>query len=695
MNIKPIKPNEPEYRDSRDHAKDGFSLRQLETLIRDRDNQPAWRDRADTNVAYYDGHQLSELQKDEARANGMPDAKPTNLIGRVINGVLGQEAKSRSDVKVESDDDETADMCDVFNGAMKEAQRETYADMAVSNGYGSQVKAGVGFVEVARSADLLEYPYRVTDVHRNEMSWDWRAKDYLLRDAAWMARSRWQDLSELEAAMPEHAQVLRRCSDNWNGFLFDDLQDESLARAFENESNFRTSRAEWFDSGRKRVKMYEVWYRVPAVAVVLHMGPTRRVLYDESNQVHVQAVARGLVRVSKTITKQVRMALYAGPHRLMDIGTTRRSFPYIPFFAFREDEDMTPYGLIEGMRAPQDEYNERRLRIQWMLRAKQILVDNDALDPAFNTLEDLANEAMRPDMMLVLNANRKNGSGVRIGNDLSLQREQVEVMQDAKQLIQDVPGVYGSQLGNAQSGVTSGIANSLLIEQGAVAMGELNDNYRNSRRAVFEGLLELIVEDHLQDNLQVAIGRGSSRRVVVLNTFDPQTGKLVNQVKDAPIRVGLSDVPSTAGYRMQQQQQIATIIGALAGNPQAVAVLTPAFVESTDLSNRMDIADDIRRVSGLPTSGDREAAKQQQAQAKQAADHNTAVQQATAESEVQSRTSRARLDQAKAIEIEQRVGAQQAQAQQMQQAQQQAANQPPPPPSREALIQDALAEAAQ
>ena len=464
-----------------------------------------------------------------------------------------------------------------LNLRMKEAQRETYADMAVSDAYFGQIGPGVGWVEVARNADALDYPYRVTQVHRSEMGWDWFAKDkILLRDARWIARKRWQDLDELQATMPQFADLLKWVSNGWSGFVFDNAIDETSMRQFNDESRFTRfrRRMDWYDSARKRVKMYEIWYKVKAMAVVMRLSPTRTILFDPTNQGHIQAVATGRVQVARKMTNQVRMALYAGPHRLQDFGTTRRNFPYVPFFAYRDDLDDSPYGLVDGMISPQDEYNARRLRINWMLRARQIQIDNDALDTKANTLTQVMKTVMRPDQIIVTDPNRKYENAVRIGNSLEMQREQIDVMQDAKQLIQDVPGVYGSQLGQAASGVTSGIANSLLIEQGAVAMGDLNDNYRHSRRMVFENLMGLIVEDYATANTQVFIGRGSSRRVVVLNAFDPNTGEIMNNVADAPVRVGLGEVPSTPAYRMQQQQQIATIVQALAQtSPQAVPEL--------------------------------------------------------------------------------------------------------------------------
>jgi len=445
--------------------------------------------------------------------------------------------------------------------------------------------------------------------------------------------------------------------------VHDTEMPEEMVRAFDDFRRFRVRSNEWLDSMRQRVRLYEVWYKVPAYAVVLRMGPTRVILYDSKNPLHQQAVARGLVKVERVLTRQVRKAIFAGPYRLTDEGTTRRNFPYVPFFAFRDDQDSSPYGLIEGMIAPQDEYNERRLRIQWLLKARQILVDNDALDAKYNNYEDLADEAQRPDMVLVRNAARRNANGVEIMSNFSLQKEQVEVMQDAKNLIQDVSGVYPVQMGQAQSGVTAGVAIAGLVEQGIVAMGELNDNYRNSRRMVFENLMDLIVDDHSAAELRVMIGEASSRRVVVLNTFDPQ-GMPVNMVKDAPIRMGMSDVPNSPAARMQQQTQISEIIKSLGNMPQAVAVLVPPFLESSalDTETRRQAAEDFRKVMGLPAGGDKQARLEADKAAAAAAQEAKAVQQQAQQAELDEQrakvaklVSAAELDVAKVEEIRARI----------------------------------------
>jgi hypothetical protein len=649
MKTKPLKPVERYAQASRDHADNGYSLGALEALISDCQGQPDWRIRSDVAAAYYDmGKQLTPEQERKIRVEMGIDPRQTNLIHGVINGVLGQEAKARSDVRVEADDDDFQDVADVLSKAMHEAQREANTDIAISNGYAGQVKTGVGWVEVSRAMDPLDYSYRVTDIHRNEMWWDMRSQRLDLSDARWVVRKRWQDLDEAIAMMPQHKEVLHSAVNGWDLVNLPEDGDNVMYRSYTNERRTTIRRDEWCDTGRKRIKFYEVWYRVPAETVVLHVGPTKRIAYDERNPLHVEAVSRQRVKISKVITRQVRMALFAGPHRLLDVGTARRNFPYVPFFAFRDDQDRSPYGLIEGMISPQDEYNERRQMINWMLKARQLIVDDDALADAKNNINDIARTMNRPDMVAVLNPNRRNANGFQMRNDLQLQKEQVDVMQDAKALIQEIPRIYSTQLGNAPTGVTSGIAINSLTEQGVVAMGELNDNYRFSRKLVHEQLLDLIIEDHLDEDLRVVMGSGQSKRVVVLNTWDQQTGAPLNRVKDAPIKVGLSDVPSSPAFRMQEQQQIAAMLAALGNNPAAMNILAPVYIEGSGIENRKAIADDLRRATGVPVAGDRKAQQAAQQQQQQALAEQQAAQKAALAAEMAEKESKVRLNDASA-----------------------------------------------
>ncbi len=647
---KPLTPyDDSKQGDHRDFAAAGsYSLYALERMLKSCEDQPNWRLRAKVCAAYYDGKQLTELQRWNLREEDLEE-RAINLIRPVVNSVLGQEARSRTDVRVEADDDEHADVAEVVSIKLKELERETYAHKAVSDAYGSMVKKGLGWVHVCRNADPLAYPYRVEEVPVDEIWWDWHGQRGTMLDdrCRWLARMRMIDLDEITAALPQHKAVLERSYQGWDerldlGGVLGQPDDIALNDAWEDERRFANlyRKWDWMDTTRKMVKMVEVWYRVPATVVVMMLSPTKRVLFDQQNTLHQQALAQG-AKLVKGVTSQVRQALYAGPHRLIDRATKLRHFPYIPFFAYRDDNDGSPYGLIDGMVAPQDEYNERRHRIQWMLKARQIQMDDDALATAYNSIEDIADNIMRPDLVVITNKDRVNRgqAAVVVKNELAIQKEQFEVMQDSKQLIQDTAGRYSSSLGSNPTGVTSGVANGMLIEQGEQAMGEMNDNYTDSRRRVFEAGVQLILEDHQEADMPVKVGVGKGRRVVVLNTWVPATetavvqgpdgqpveqqvptGEMIptNMVADAEVRTALADTPSTPAYRQQTQDQVAKIIQALGTNPQAVAVLAPSYIEATSLPDRVEVANDLRRATGQPIPGDKKG-REQAEQAQQAA----------------------------------------------------------------------------
>jgi hypothetical protein len=284
-----------------------------------------------------------------------------------------------------------------------------------------------------------------------------------------------------------------------------------------------------------------------------------------------------------------------------------------------------------------------------------VFVDNDAIDPKYNNFADLAAEIMRPDAMIVTNPNARQGhNALRVEHNLALAKEQVDVMTDAKGLIQEQPGINTTVLGDAPTGVTSGLAINSLVEQSAIALGETSDNFRVGRRMVGEALAELIVADNMRTNLQAKLGSGKKARVVVLNTFD-QAGEPVNHVAAAPLKTGLQDVPSTPAYRMQQQQVLTQVVQALGGNPQVAAVLAPAILETTDIPNKDLYAEWMRKTAGVPDPEDQNddgqsASEQQQAQMQQMAMEKATADLNEAHARVAELLSRVEMNVAKAEE---------------------------------------------
>jgi hypothetical protein len=130
-----------------------------------------------------------------------------NLIRPTIDVALGMEAKTRSDWRVQADDDEYQDVAEALSVKLKEAERESRADRACSDAYAGQLKSGLGWVEVSArwTRSSIRTGYRVC---RREIFWDWRAKEPDLSDARYLVRRRWQDVDILELMFPDQKELI-------------------------------------------------------------------------------------------------------------------------------------------------------------------------------------------------------------------------------------------------------------------------------------------------------------------------------------------------------------------------------------------------------------------------------------------------------------------------------------------------------
>lgn len=592
---------------------------QVEMFLREIKHQPHWRREADRAADFYDGNQLSPEDVETLKDRGQPPLI-TNIIKPTVDTVLGIEAKSRSDwvVRQEDDDECEDEMAQALSVKLKHAEIESRADRAVSDAYAGQLKAGLGWVEVAREHDPFKCPYRVRYVHRREIFWDWRAEQPDLSDARYLIRRRWLELEHAIALMPQYASLFRMTTGGWAGF--DPLleQDSRLVQSWEIERDTRIAAVDWRDIQRMRICLYEIWYRkwVRGYVMTLPNGTTMEADFD--NPRHNEAIVSGIATIKQATFQKVRLAWYTGPHFLYDVPSPYKHghFPYVPFFGYREDLTNVPYGLIRAMISPQQEINARKSKMLWSLNSRRVVADSDAVLDHGRTMQEVA----RPDAYVILNANRKPSSTFRVEPGAELAAQQFQVMQEAKQEISEASGIHKSMQGQ-QSGATSGLAINSLVEQGLNTLAEINDNFRYSRRLVGEMLFELVKQNLMQAPVKVKIGEGKQQKVIVLNAKaqDPETGEIVtiNDVAKVKAKVVLDDVPSTPTYRMQQLQMLTEITKSLP--PQLQGFVIDFVIEATDIPSRHELADRLRAAVGIqdPEQQQAQAKAQQQAQAMQ------------------------------------------------------------------------------
>lgn len=590
--------------------------------------QPAWRRNADIEADYYDGNQLDAETLIAMKDLGMAPIIE-NLTAPTIDAILGLEAKTRLDWKIATNADEDfSEVAEAMNYRMKQAETESMADRACSDGFAAQVKAGLGWVEVAREHDPFRYPYRVEYVHRNEVFWDFRGKRPDTTDWRYLIRKRWHDVDVIEKAFPDQSELIHQSGIGWSGFdptmLIEGGRSTGLAMDYGRERGWTVEEQEWRDTFRKRLCLSEVWYRRWIRGHVLKTPDGRAIEFDRKNRDHIEAVAYNMVQVQSALYTKVRLAWFIGPHKLADMPTPYKSdkFPYVPFFGKREDMTGVPYGLIRAMKPLQDEINARNTKMIWLLAAKRVTMTEGVTK---DSPETVRREAARPNAQHVLDPQKMQQGGIfKVETDFQLNAQQYSALQDKRQSLKNVAGVYASFEGSTKGNI-SGIAANTLVEQSTQTLAETFDSYQFARRQVGNLLMSMIIEDIGDKQTDIKIDNEiNGSKTVKLNVptphpADPNQTILTNDVQRARLRVSLSDVPSTASYRNQRLMALTEITKSLP--PQYQGLVLDFVMAATDLPERGEIVKRLRKALSL---GDQEPPKTPEEQ-KAAADAQAAA----------------------------------------------------------------------
>lgn len=634
----------------------------LLNIMSDIDGQPDWRTNANKACAYYDGDQLAPSVVAVLKERGQPMTMH-NLIAPTVDGVLGMEAKTRTDLLVLADDPskEFDELAEAINEQFKDVCRLGKLDKARADAYSSQIKCGFGAVEVYRNENLFGPKYKIQNVPRDEIYWDWLSKESDWSDARWVMRCRWIDVDELMTLVPDKKDVIKNAANGWHGFIETSLIegiDANLVNAYEEYEGYSRQQTEWLSQNRKRIRLQVIYYRTMERKPVIELQNGRVIEFDKNNLIHATAAAMGKANVRMAQVSQIIESWYAGPHHLgdKDCDAPQGLFPIVPFFGYRKGANGEPYGLVARAIPAQDEVNFRRIKLTWLLQAKRVIADKDATNMS---REKVLDEVERADGYIELNPDRKNNKSVaeafRVEQDFNIAQQQFNVMQESMKLIQDTMGVYAAFLGQGQTS-QSGVAIANLVEQGATTLAEINDNYRYSCQLLGELILSYLIEDMKgKRNVPVTINRDDPRkRKQVIVNQETEEG-LTNDIAKLRTHIALAPVQQTAAYKQQLADRMMQITAQMPAEVQ-VAVID-LVAELTDIPNKTEFIDRVRDAIGVQKSQDEmtdeEIAAMQAQQEQQEAQMQLAMREMEAkvqklEAEVQKAMATAEKEQASA-----------------------------------------------
>lgn len=591
-----LSPETMQQQDGKGH----LGLAEYTNYLNEIRNQPPWRAKADREMDYVDGNQLDADILQAQKNLGMPPAIEP-LIGPAIEAVLGLEAKTRTDWRVQSDGGDPAgdEVADALNYKLNQAERNSGADKACTDAFRPQVCVGVGWVEVGRETDPFKYPYRCEAVHRNEIYWDFLSKKHDLSDARYLVRRRWTDAEQVVLKFPQHRDLITTSMNGrWTDrFELDGGTSTTLAMAWGDERGWSIEEQEWRDAERGRVCLFEVWYRRWEQATVIRTPDGRVTEYDKSNAMHVIAVASGQVKPQKVTISRMYVSFWMGPHKLYEGRSPYKhtDFPYVPFWGSREDRTGVPYGRVRGMVYLQDNVNSAISKIRWGLSAIRTTRTKGAVAYSDTVFRQ---QVARVDADILLSAEHmaQPGAVFKVERDFQLNEQQYKMLQDSREGISRASGItagFAGQKGTA----TSGVQESTQIEQATQQLAALMDNFKVGRTGVGERLMSMIIEDIGTEPQEVTI-RGNAvapDKVVMLNqpSQDEFGLKLLdNDVSRTRLKVALNDVPSTPSFRTQQLAAMSEAFKSMPQEYQVVAL--PHLLSLMDVPNKDEIIDAIK-----------------------------------------------------------------------------------------------------
>lgn len=545
-----------------------------------------------------------------------------NEVAPMVDWIIGTERRTRVDWKVLPRTEDDVQSADVKTKVLKYVSDINRCQFNRSRAFGDAAKVGVGWLDDGvrddPTADILYSKY---EDWRNVL-WDSMSYEHDLSDARYVFRWRWVDEDVAVLMFPDRAAQIRMAVEE-SAYTNDSTWEEDTWQAA--GDNLNTSRNGQLyaqgagiaiDAQRRRVKIIEAQYRKPVSVKIVGSGPMKGAFFDERDGGLINALNQVGGSIIDKMMMRVHVACFTEAH-MLSLGPSifrHNRFSLTPIWCYRRGRDRLPYGVIRRVRDIQQDLNKRASKALFMLNTNQIIADEGATDD-WNQLRD---EADRPDGLIV----KKQGKEVTIRRDTDAATGQIQIMTMDAQSIQKSAGVSQENLGR-QTNAVSGEAIKARQLQGSVVTTEPFDNLRLATQIQGEKQLSLVEQFYTEEKVVRLTGTKGALEWVKINVPEQQADGSIRYIND--ITASMADfLVSEQDYAGTLRQVMFESLNQLATRlpPEVSLRIMTIAMEFSDLPNKDEIADQIRRLTG-----DRDPNKEMTPEEMQAAQEQMAQQQ--------------------------------------------------------------------
>lgn len=565
----------------------------LDWYFHERTKQAENRMQMALDADFYDGIQWSAEDAEVVSSRGQVPLV-FNETAPMVDWLIGTERRTRIDSRVLPRTEDDVDGADAKTKVLKFTSDITKLPFNQSRAFADAVKAGVGWLDDGACDDpTKDILYSKYEDWRNVLH-DSSGYDLDLEDGRYIFRWRWADDDIAELMFPTRREHIRRA-----------VIDAGVSTEAENDADWYLGEqvapsGSMYASGdgvigeasRKRIKLIECQFRMPAKVRIVADGPLKGAYVSDNDLALRNALQTNPCGIIEKMAMRTHIAVFTET-ALLAMGPSiyrHNRFSLTPIWCYRNGKTRLPYGAIRRIRDIQQDLNKRASKALFLLSTNQIIADKDAVDD-----KNVARfEADQPDGYVEV----KPGKRFDIKRDTDAATGQIQMMTLDAQSIQKSAGVNNENLGRATNAV-SGEAIKARQLQGSVATTEPFDNKRYAVQVQGEKRLSLVEQFYTEEKVIRLTGNRGQFEWLKINQPEVQP--------DGSVRY-LNDIASSmADFVVSEQDYSGTLRQVMFDSMMEVAAKLPPELairflrmayEYSDMPNKDAIADEIRKITG-------------------------------------------------------------------------------------------------
>jgi len=568
----------------------------LSWLYAEREKQAANRMEMAMDADFYDSIQWDPQDAADVESRGqMPLVY--NEVAPMCDWIMGTERRARADWKVLPRTEDDVKPADIKTKVMKYVSDVNHAPFTRSRSFGDSVKAGLGWVDDgARDDPTKDILYSKYEDWRRVLH-DSSAYELDLDDARYIFRWRWVDEDIAVMMFPDRADAIRSAvsdaaqdhDSDWEEETWDSMATASIRKS---GHLYASGSGMTVDAQRRQVKLIECQYRMPVSTKMINSGPLKGTIFHPQDA----ALANALAAVGGTVVDKMLMRMHVAVFteaNMLAMGPSiyrHNKFSLTPIWCYRRGKDRMPYGVIRRVRDVQQDLNKRASKALFMLNTNQIFAEAGAVDD-WDVARD---EVDRPDGVVVI----KPGKKFDVRRDTDGATGQIQMMALAGQSIQKSAGVAQENMGR-QTNAVSGEAIKARQTQGSVVTTEPFDNLRLATQFQGEKQLSLVEQFYTEEKVIRLTGAKGAIEWVYVNKPEVQVDGSVRFLNDITCSVAdfvVSEQDYSGTLRQVMFESLNTIAAKLP--PEVSLRMLTIAMEFSDLPNKTEIADQIRKLTG-------------------------------------------------------------------------------------------------